>query len=206
MTRAYPDIEVCPYCEEFVDASVHDYDAYEFAYQHADCLADATWGDRTRMLTSAGVVDLEDVSLIEHVNDRQGEVQEHYHRATCPECFHDHRRDGGEDARRELIDALLECCGIEWVTPSDYVTDCDICGDGHRGRYNCTPPSGREPFPGVDEDYACAACGWSGHGGDLQGPFGECPDCDSPAVQVVSAGGTDRGRGVATDGGGRDGR
>jgi hypothetical protein len=201
MTRAYEGIEVCPHCDELVDPGVHDYDAYEFTYQHAGCLADRYWREREAMLTSAGVVDLEEVSVVEHVNGRQGETQEHFHRATCPECYHEHRRDGGEDARREMIDALLECCGVEWVTPADYVTDCDICGHDHRGEYNCRPPTHREPFPGVEQDYRCAACGWTGAGEALQGPTGECPECDSPAVTPVASTSVDRGRGVATDGG-----
>jgi len=201
MTRAYPDIEVCPHCDKLVDPSVHNYDAYEFTYQHADCLAESCWRDRTRFLTSAGIVTLEEIALVEHVNGHKGETREHFHRAECPACYRQHRHDGGEDARRELIDALLDCCDIEWVAPSDYVTDCDICGHDHRGEYNCTPPSHREPFPGVDRDYRCAACGWSGHGEDLQGPRGECPDCNATAVTPLASPGVDRGRGVATDGG-----
>lgn len=93
---------------------------------------------------------------------------------------------GGEAARGDLITQVLDHCGTEWFPPSDWVADCDICGEDHRGEFGCFPPPRRQPFPGVHEDYECARCGWTGHGEDLSGPDGECPTCDSPAVKVVA--------------------
>lgn len=153
-------------------------------------LGNKHYGDRRYLATTHGAVRIDREDLVRFVNDTRQDVVETTWTATCPDCHREHSVDGaGEDARSELIDEVLECCDdVEWFPPSDWVENCEICGSDHRGAHNCEPPAFRDPFPGVDETYRCAACGWDGDGEELQGPNGECPDCDSPAVQVIDDG------------------
>lgn len=151
-------------------------------------LGDKHFGDRRKLATTHGAVSIDHEALVRTWNgDEQGVVESSWV-IDCPVCFRTHKSDEGtEEARGDLIDEVLACCGAEWFPPSDWVEDCDVCGDSHRGEFGCSPPGLREPFPGVDEAYACAQCGWDGRGDGLQGPNGECPNCDSGAVRVMSA-------------------
>lgn len=143
-------------------------------------------GDRQYLATKHGAVRIEREDLVRFVNDTRQEVVESEWYADCPICRRRVTVEGGDEAARsDLITQVLDHCGTEWFPPSDWVEDCEVCGDDHRGEFECWPPALRTPFPGMDEDYACARCGWDGHGEDLQGPNGECPNCDSSAVKVV---------------------
>lgn len=151
-------------------------------------LGNQYYGDRDYVATKHGAVRIEREDLVRFVNGNRQDVVESEYYADCPVCGRRVSVDGGDEAARsDLIDKLLEHCGTEWFPPSDWVEDCDICGEDHRGEFECSPPAFRSPFPGTDQDYACARCGWDGHGEDLTGPNGECPNCDSAAVRVVSA-------------------
>jgi Zn finger protein HypA/HybF involved in hydrogenase expression len=145
------------------------------------------YGDRDYLATKHGAVRIEREDLVRFVNgDRQETVESEWY-ADCPICGRRISVDGGsEAARSDLIQQVLDHCGTQWFPPSDWVEDCNICDEDHRGEFECRPPGLRTPFPGIDQDYACARCGWDGQGEDLQGPDGECPNCDSPAVQVMS--------------------
>lgn len=150
-------------------------------------LGDKHYSDRDYFATKHGAVRIERVDLVRFINGNRQEVVESEWRADCPICGRRVSVDGGsEAARSDLTTQILEHCGTEWFPPSDWVADCSICGDDHRGKFACRPPALRTPFPGVDEDYACARCGWDGHGEALQGPNGECPNCNSGAVEVDS--------------------
>lgn len=147
-------------------------------------LGNKYYGDRQIIPTTHGKTRIDRIDIVRQVNGNTQETVESYWRVACPECYREFEsEDGSEDARGEVIDRMLECCDIEWFPPSDWVDNCEICGSDHRGEYNCEPPAWREPFPGVECDYTCVRCGWSGPGKDLQGPNGECPECDSAAVQ-----------------------
>lgn len=149
-------------------------------------LGNEYYGDRDYLATKHGAVRIEREDLVRFVNGNRQEVVESEWYADCPICGRRVSVDGGgEDARSDLISQVFGHCGTEWFPPSDWVVDCDICGDDHRGEFECRPPGLRTPFPGVDEDYACVRCGWDGHGENLCGPNGECPNCNSPAVKVV---------------------
>lgn len=151
-------------------------------------LGNKHFGDRDYLATTHGAVKFDRESLVRYWNGTEQEVVESHYELECPVCRTTHESDGTtEDDRREIVDVLLDCCGIEWLPPSDWIADCDVCGDSHRERHDCTPPGLRDPFPGVDHDYGCARCGWDGHGEELRGPNGECPNCDSGAVRVVSS-------------------
>jgi len=151
-------------------------------------LGDKHYGDRDYLATKHGAVRIEREALVRFVNGTRQEVVESEWYADCPICRRRVTVEGGDEAARsDLITQVLDHCGTEWFPPSDWVKDCEICGDDHCGEFECSPPGLRTPFPGVDEDYACARCGWDGYGEDLTGPDGECPNCDSPAVKVVEA-------------------
>lgn len=163
-----------------------------------DHIGDKHWNDRSKMPTTGGVASIEQVSLVKQVNGEKTSVEESWWAVDCPVCYTRHEVQGaGEDSRSEAIDAMLECCGVEWVPPSDWIEDCDVCGDSHRERGSCTRLGMREPFPDPESHhYDCAECEWSGGGADLQGPDGLCPDCGTAAVRAVEAatdGGTDTG-------------
>jgi DNA-directed RNA polymerase subunit RPC12/RpoP len=149
-------------------------------------LGDKHYGDRDYLPTKHGAVRLNTESLVRFVNGNEQETVETEWYADCPICGRRVSVDGaGEAARSDLITKVLNHCGSEWFPPSDWMEDCDICGEDHRESHGCRPPAARSPFPGVDQHYDCADCGWDGHGEELRGPEGECPDCDSPAVLVV---------------------
>lgn len=148
-------------------------------------LGNKHYGDRDYLATKHGAVRLNRESLVRFVNGNQQNTVESEYYADCPICGRTVTAEGGDEAARsDLISEILDHCGTEWFPPSDWVEDCEICGESHRGKYNCSPPGLRHPFPGVDKPYACARCGWDGHGEALRGPDGECPNCDSPAVEV----------------------
>jgi len=150
-------------------------------------LGDEYYLDRDYLATKHGAVRIEREDLVRFVNGSRQDVVESEWYADCPICGRRIAVAGGDEAARsDLITQILKHCGTEWFPPSDWVEDCDVCGEDHRGEFECRPPGLRTPFPGIDEDYRCARCGWDGHGEDLNGPDGECPDCDSPAVEVLS--------------------
>lgn len=150
-------------------------------------LGDKYYGDRDYLATKHGAVRIEREALVRFVNGTRQDVVEAEYVADCPICGRRVSVAGDDEAARsDLITQVLDHCGTEWFPPSDWVEDCDICGGDHRGEFGCRPPGRRQPFPGVDEDYACARCGWTGHGEALSGPDGGCPTCDSPAVKVVA--------------------
>lgn len=151
-------------------------------------LGNEYYGDRDYLATKHGAVRLNREDLVRFLNGNEQETVETEWYADCPICGRKVSVDGmGEAARSDLITRVLDHCGTEWFPPADWRDDCGICGDDHRERHGCRPPARRDPFPGVDEHYQCADCDWGGHGENLQGPNGECPDCDSPAVQVIDS-------------------
>jgi len=156
-------------------------------HRYPEHLGNKYYGDRDYLATTHGPVRLNREDLVRFWNDAQQEVVETTWEADCPVCYQTHRVEGpGEDARSDLITAVLGCCDAEWFPPADWVADCPVCGTSHRGVFECRPVAYREPFPGVEKPYACARCGWDGEGSALTGPGGECPNCESTAVQVVS--------------------
>jgi uncharacterized OB-fold protein len=159
-----------------------------------DHIGDKYFDERQYMATTHGVAQIDQVSLVRRVNNHTEKVVNSWWEIECPVCGFTHEIDGSsEDARREAIDVMLDCCDIEWQPPSDWIEDCEICGDSHRERHDCTCLSHREPFPSPDSHrYDCAECQWTGDGDDLHGPAGFCPDCGTSAVRAVQ---------VATDGG-----
>jgi len=150
-------------------------------------LGNECYGDRNRLATKHGVTRINRETIVRNWNGAEQEVIESHWVIECPICYKTHKsEEATEDARPEIIDEVLDCCGTEWFPPSDWVEDCNICGDDHRGEFNCQPLSWRDPFPDIDQDFACARCGWDGHGEDVNGPNGECPNCDSTALEVLS--------------------
>jgi hypothetical protein len=180
-------------------AKYGDWERYDVVAITENCLVDwqdngprhlgnEYYGDRDHLATKHGAVRIEREDLVRFVNGNRQDVVKSEWYADCPICGRQVSVEGsGEGARSDLISKVLDHCGTEWFPPSDWVEDCEICGEDHRGEYNCPPPGMRTSFPGVDEDYACAHCGWDGTGHDLPGPDGECPNCDSPAVEVVKS-------------------
>jgi len=157
-------------------------------HRYPEHIGDKYWNDRQRVPTTNGVTSIEHVDVVRRRNGKVTDRIEQYWEVECPVCIQTYRSDtDAEEERPDVIDEALACCDSEWVPPSDWVEDCSICGGDHRGEYGCRPPAAREPFPGVDERFACARCDWDGHGESLQGPEGECPDCNSAAVAVVSS-------------------
>jgi hypothetical protein len=149
-------------------------------------LGDKYFDDRDWFATKHGAVRINQEQLVRVVNGDEQEVVESEWYADCPICGQRVSVSGmGEDARRGLTSRILNHCGTEWFPPSDWVEDCDVCGDDHRGEFECKPPAYRTPSPSVDDDFTCARCGWDGSGDELHGHAGECPNCDSPAVTVV---------------------
>lgn len=154
-------------------------------HRYPEHLGNQHYGDRDYLATTHGAVRIHHEALVRHRDGARQEVVESSWEADCPVCYRTHRTDSGRESDRpDIIAAVLECCGAEWFAPSDWVEDCDVCGDDHRERHDCTAVMNRQPFPGVDEDYECVPCGWHGPGDDLQAPMGECPDCESRAVRV----------------------
>lgn len=178
----------CRYCGEPVDhREPGHYKSPGDKFAHKQCVADDCYEDREKVATDEGVFRIEQVTVMKTVGTKE-EILDSYWQAECPVCYRTHETDSqSEDVRSELAEDVYDCCGAEWIPPSDWVEDCPACGTGHRESYGCIPVSAREPFPGVDEDYECIDCGWDGHGSDLQGPDGECPDCDSRSVRVIEA-------------------
>jgi len=149
-------------------------------------LGNKYYRDRDYLPTTHGAVRIEREDLVRFVNGNEQEVVESEYYADCPCCGWKISVDGGnEAARSDLIGQVLDHCEAEWFPPSDWVEDCEVCGDDHRGELECQPPGLRTPFPGVDNEYSCACCEWAGEGESLNGPNGECPSCDSPAVEVL---------------------
>lgn len=149
-------------------------------------LGDKHYSDRDFLATKHGAVRIEREELVRFVNGNRQEVVKSEWYANCPLCGRRITVEGGDEATRsELITQVLDHCGTEWFPPSDWVEDCEVCGENHRGEFECRPPGLRMPPPGEDEDFTCAWCGWKGRSEDLMGLGGKCPNCDSPAVKVV---------------------
>lgn len=159
-------------------------------------IGDEHYGDRDYVATTHGAVRINHESLVRHWNGAEQEVVESHWEADCPVCYRTHTSDdGSEAARSDLFDTVLACCGAEWFPPSDWVADCEFCGDDHRGEFGCAPPGLRDPRPDLANPVDCGACGWDGDGGDLDRPHGNCPKCGSAAVVVRSEPGFRQARG-----------
>lgn len=150
-------------------------------------LGDQYYDDRDYLATTHGAVRIECEEVVRKTNGEATEVVESRWFADCPICGREHDTDEAtEDARSDLFEAVLDCCGAEWVPPSDWVWDCPVCGRDHRGEFGCPPVAhhGNCKVPvNVDDPVQCLACGWDGAGGDLSG-VGRCPGCQSGAVEV----------------------
>ncbi|ELZ96616.1 hypothetical protein [Haloferax sulfurifontis] len=184
------EVVECRYCGEEVDYLEEGHFKYPSdKFAHPQCVADDCFGKREPVATTEGVFRLERVTIKKFVGQGQKEsLVDSYWQADCPVCYQTHEsEESGEDARMELFGGVLDCCGAEWMPPAGWVEDCDICGDDHRGEFNCTPLSWRKPFPGIDNDYVCAECDTENHGSDLDGPNGACPECGSEALKEASA-------------------
>ena len=162
-------------------------------FAHAECVADDCYDSREKVATDEGVFRIKRVTITKTVGNKE-EIIDSYWQAECPVCYRTHETDSpSEDVRTDLIDTVCGCCGAEWLPPSDWVEDCEICGTSHRESRDCKPLSMREPFPDPDEHrYECSECGWSGEGDEFGNPDGYCPECDSAAVRALK---------IATDGG-----
>lgn len=179
-------IEECRYCGEPVDTlepGVFKTVADQFA--HPECVAEECYDSREKVATDRGVFTVKSVTIKKTVGTKE-ECIDHYWQAYCPACHEIHEtNERSEDARSDLIDQAIDCCGAEWLPPEDYVEGCDVCGEDHRESRGCYPPAHREPVPGVEAEFECTDCDWDGDGINLEGPNGECPECDSAAVRVV---------------------
>lgn len=176
----------CRHCGEPVDPlEPGHYKSPGDKFAHADCVADHCYDDREKVATDEGVFRIKSVTIMKTVGTKE-ELIDSYWQAECPLCYRTHETEShSEDVRTDLIEKVCECCGAEWMPPSDWIEDCPACGTDHRESRECVPVSRREPFPGVEEDYECLDCDWGGHGTELQPPDGECPECDSRSVRVV---------------------
>ena len=184
----------CRYCGDPVDhLEPGHYKSPGDKFAHAECVADHCYEDREKVATDEGVFRIKSVTIMKTVGTKE-ELLDSYWQAECPVCYRTHETDDhSEDVRTDLIDQVCECCGAEWLPPSDWIEDCEICGTSHRESRDCKPLSMREPFPDPDEHrYECAKCEWSGEGDEFGNPDGYCPECDSAAVRALK---------VATDGG-----
>lgn len=155
-------------------------------HRNPEHLGNKYFADRRRIPTTHGVASIDRVDVVRMVNGTQQDTLESHWEIQCPVCYRTHETDDGSEAAREdALEMVHECCGAAWFPPSDWVSDCGICGGDHRGEFNCDPPARRNPFPGVGRAYRCVPCGWGGPGTDLEGPDGKCPECGSPAVEPV---------------------
>lgn len=156
--------------------------------RYPEHLGNKHYSDRQTYATTHGTTQIDRVDVVRMVNGNQQDTLESHWTVDCPVCRRTFESDdAAEDARLPLLDEMHACCGTEWFPPSDWVDDCEICGDSHRGKYNCTALAWRDGFDGLegDESCSCAKCGWDGSGEGLLGPRGECPECESRAVRVV---------------------
>ena len=165
-------------------------------FYHENCLAIRTYESRDQVLTEIGTFGIDAVVEKRVINDGESvEILDRYWQAKCPQCWTKHRtEDDREDVRDDLVDMVLDCCGLEWVPPDDYVEDCDICGYNHREANGCQPLGFRDPFPDPENhQYECTDCDWTGaEGEDFDDPDGHCPECGTAAVRAMR---------VMTDGG-----
>lgn len=181
-------IEECYHCGDDVDAMQADvFKTVSDQFAHPECVADACYESREKVATTEGVFRIKPVKITKKVGTKT-EVVDSYWQADCPVCYTTHETDSrSEDVRTDLIDDVCDCCSAEWMPPSDWIDDCEACGTSHRESHRCKPVSMREPFPGVEEDYECLDCEWDGRGTELQGPDGQCPECDAYSVRVVNS-------------------
>lgn len=150
-------------------------------------LGDDLFGDRFQIATTEGILPIDSVRVLKQVNRREPKFERGFWRGTCPVCGREYEVEGGsEDDREDAWQAALDCCGAEWLPPTDWVDDCDICGDSHREKRGCTAIWIREPFPNPEShEYDCSECEWSGEVEDFGNHKGLCPECDSAAVRAI---------------------
>lgn len=177
----------CSFCGNPVDPDEHgDYDTLGSVRIHAQCEADRAWASREDIPTTAGIFKMAIVTTTKKVGGSD-KILESYWQADCPVCQQTHSTDTHtEDARRELIDTVTDCCDTEFVWPTDYIHDCDICGESHRERHGCTAVASRDPMPALDQKFTCTDCEWTDNGNELSGPNGSCPECDSRAITIAT--------------------
>lgn len=177
----------CSYCGDPVDPDEHgDHDTLGDIFIHAQCEADRAWETREDIATTAGIFEMASITTTKTVG-RSDKTIDSYWQAECPVCMRTHSsEESGEDARRDLIGTVTDCCDIEFVWPSDYIHNCDICGDSHRERHECKSVAWREPMPELDQEFTCTNCEWTANGNELSGPDGSCPECDSLSVAVAA--------------------
>lgn len=153
------------------------------------------YSDRDWLATTHGAARIHTESLVRFWDGNEQEVVEERFEAKCPVCYQTHTVDSTDvserEARGELTDGLLGCCDIEWLPPTDWIEDCEVCGESHRERHGCRTLSqrtGDDRPDDLDRDFQCHDCGWTGHGETLDGMYcgKKCPECGSARLTEVS--------------------
>lgn len=156
------------------------------------------YGDQRQIPTNYGTVGIDNETIWRFWNGAKQEVIGGHWEARCPCCYTKHTVDGtSDDARADLVDAVLDCCDeVRWLPPSDYLDPCPVCNRTHRERNECTAPAYREPVPDAEAPAECTDCEWTTNRlGDAGTHDASCPECGSNAVDVLEAatdGGVDR--------------
>jgi hypothetical protein len=185
--EAVVEQEDCWHCGNSVDPTEPGvFKTVSDQFAHRECVAEHCYETRKKVATTEGVFTVESTVVKKFVGDSE-EVLDSFWQADCPVCFQTHEsEETDEEARSDLIDAVIDCCGAEWLPPEDYVENCDVCGMGHRESRECFPVFCRDPVPDLDDHFQCVECGWDGYGPELGGASGQCPECESRSVQVVN--------------------
>lgn len=177
--------EECSVCGDELDIESGDtFKSVSDQFMHRDCFAEYCYQRRSLVATTEGSFKVKPV-VVREVEAGTESVLDSFWRAECPVCHRTHETDEkAEDIREEFVEAVTDCCGVEWLPPADWVEDCDICGASHRESSGCKKLLWREPFPSADEHrYDCAECDWSGD--RPAGPDGVCPECGTTAIRAI---------------------
>lgn len=154
----------------------------------SDAEIDRCYYDREKVATTGGVFKIQSVTVTRTVGNTEEILAAHW-QAECPVCYTTHETESqDEDVRNTLFETVLDCCGIEWLPPSEWVEHCHICGTSHNGAFQCRTLISRSETVGVettDHDFCCHACGWHGHGSSLSN-FYACPDCGSNSIEEAT--------------------
>lgn len=184
----------CRFCDETVDADSND--EYEYAYSapvHTGCIANHCYEHREKVATTRGVIEIKPVTVTKEIGNAE-KVIDSYWQTECPVCYQTHSTDTQrENIRSELIDTACSCCDAEWLPPTDWIDNCNVCNNSHRESDGCRPIIMRTPFPDPEtHTYNCSECEWSGSEDEFNNFKGRCPGCGSTAIEAIP---------IATDGG-----